>query len=97
MVVLPAETLTQPVKPAEPQAPVEIATEIKEYGFCTDGNVGSTWDCDRHDEGTDRVENASYHYHNFRKTSMTCLTSVGKTIALPSEVRSVAISSSVTE
>ena len=60
----PAETLTQPIKPTEPEAPVEIATEIKEYGFCTDGNVGSTWDCDRHDEGTDRVESASYHYHN---------------------------------
>ncbi|MGL0955758.1 zinc-dependent metalloprotease [Vibrio vulnificus] len=56
--------LVKPVEPIAPVAPTEIA--LRSYEFCTDGNVGSTWSCDRHDEGTTRIESANYHYQNLR-------------------------------
>ncbi|HAS6348496.1 TPA: hypothetical protein I7241_11050 [Vibrio vulnificus] len=58
----PEEDLVKPVEPIAPIAPTEIS--LRAYGFCTDGNVGSTWSCDRHDEGTNRLESVSYHYQN---------------------------------
>ncbi|RTZ18797.1 hypothetical protein EKN09_29060, partial [Vibrio penaeicida] len=39
-----------------------VALDIKEFAFCTDGNVGRNWACDRHDEGTNAEESTRYHY-----------------------------------
>ncbi|MCE2593501.1 zinc-dependent metalloprotease [Motilimonas cestriensis] len=45
----------------EENAPIAL----REYQFCTDGNVGSTWSCDRFDEGTTPLDNARYHFKRF--------------------------------